>query len=76
MNNKGMNDMIVWKVWCEWDFEQDSILFATEALAEDWITNLLDNEGEDFQQFKKQGLVGVEWIEVIEEIIDVTEGDE
>ena len=51
-NNKGNENMIVWKVWCEWDFGQDSMLFATETLAENWIANLLDNEGEDFQQHR------------------------
>lgn len=49
----------VYKVWCEWDIGLDYVVFMTREGAWEAATQGIEDIGEDVDQCKKDGLVGI-----------------
>jgi hypothetical protein len=60
------------RIWCEWDFGQENLVFASREAAMKWVTdNVLIDEyvKENFcnaEDLVRNGLIGFETLEFIE----------
>ena len=58
--------MIVFKLWSEWDFGQDAVLFSTEQKAYDWLKSnksfkdFLENTETTLEEYTEDGYISVE----------------
>ena len=55
----------VYKVWCEYDIDQDYNVFVDEKSAFKFIEEQCLSSGLDYQEISEQGLVGVESIALV-----------
>ena len=63
----------VWQVWCEWDIDQERLVFSSKEGAEKWARqavlecNVLYADIDDsYEDFLKDGLIGLTKLKVIE----------
>tara|TARA_R110000772_G_scaffold86568_4_gene181104 strand:+ start:89 stop:295 length:207 start_codon:yes stop_codon:yes gene_type:complete len=58
----------VYRAWCEWDCGQDNIIFATEDLANEWLSvaAMADlDEDSVYSDLLDENLVGIDEVEFI-----------
>jgi hypothetical protein len=67
------------RLWCEWDYGQDEVIFESETEATIWLKKAVDNVdgidyfedhvlGEDFENIFEMGLAGFRIIKLIPDI--------
>lgn len=61
----------VYKVGMEWDYEQRTVVFASEELAWEWVrkTGVVEDAEETLESLVKSGLVWVNCIPVIYSVV-------
>jgi hypothetical protein len=57
---------IVWRIWCEYDFNQDQYVFSTKEASIDWLSERLAEDGSfTFDEIYNEGLVSFEALKVL-----------
>ena len=56
------------RIWCEYDYGQDDIVFATTELAENWLRKAIigQADGNSFDELMEDGLISTEAIDYME----------
>lgn len=57
--------MTIFKIWCEYDIDQDYHVFATEEAAKRFIQEA-PLDGETYESLDESGLIGIDEIGVVE----------
>lgn len=57
----------VYKVWCEWDWNQNEVVFDTKRAAELWVDKCIVDYGveESRPELEEEGLVSIEWVDLM-----------
>ena len=66
------------KLWCEWDYGQDSVIFTEESVAKNWLyARIIEVNGKEFfadsdleddeESLFDEGLASFEFVTLIEE---------
>lgn len=59
------------KMWCEWDYEQDQCIFASEQAGKDYLTQRIDPEElrdmgfNSIEQIFEENLAGFSIVELV-----------
>jgi len=60
----------MYKLWCEWDFDQDSFIFDSKQAAFTWLANddnfkeMIEGTEDTIDTYIADGLVGTEFLEI------------